>query len=194
MTADQTNDPTAALQKLVRQIRADSMIGKKKHFNAADRKDKLNLWCGLPPIVINIVLGSLLIGLLTESLPDWTKWGGALLAVVAAALTGVQTFFNWQKQVEGHKRIASKYLFLMKDATKLLAICETGAPADFEQRLEQLNTRYQDITLDAEAFGTNDDDYKLAIEGIKNGEEEYTAQELGLLESTSPLTKPLPPT
>lgn len=114
--------------------------------------------------------------------PDWMKWAGAILAFTAAALVGIQTFFNWQKQIEGHRRIASRYLFLSKDCSQLLAVCESkGIPSDLQEQLERLSDRYKEITLDAESFGTNKSDYGRAIEGIKSGEEEYTAIELGLV-------------
>ncbi len=171
----------APLLKHVRSLRADAVIGKKKHYNAADRKDALNVWFGVPPVLINILLGSLFFGILAEAVPDWMKWAGAIFAFVAAVLVGIQTFFNWPKVVEGHRRVASKYLSLSKDCTALLALCETNhVPKNIQEHLEGLGERYKEITLDADAFGTSKSDFNKAIAGIKAGEEKYTALELGL--------------
>lgn len=173
------NDINSVLLQ-IKKIRAAAWIGKKKHYNAADWKDGLNLWFGAPAMVINVVVGSLLIGLLSETFPNEAKWWAAVAVLVAAVLTAVQTFFNFQKQAEGHRRIASRYLILANDCSSLLALLESGnTPKNIIERMDALSIRYNEITQDSDACPVSNADYKKAIAGIKDGEEHFTEIELG---------------
>jgi len=67
--------------KKVKELRVDVLYGKKKHFNAADRKQQWNIRLGLPVVLINIIVGSLLFAILSDEVPDWSKWVGAFLAL-----------------------------------------------------------------------------------------------------------------
>jgi hypothetical protein len=93
-------------------------IGKYRHFNAAARAKRLNDSLGIPVVAINIVLGSVFFVALSQDLPAIAKWGGGFLALTAALISGIATFFNFGKQFEGHRGIANKYV-------NLAAKCET---------------------------------------------------------------------
>jgi len=172
---------TATEQKLKR-IRIDCLYGKKKHFNAADRKETYHYWIGIPLTVINILTATVLFFVLTDGAKDWVKYIPLFLAFFASFLSGFQTYFNFNKQTEGHRRIANRYLALMKKAERLQGYINDKIISNEEltKQFELISSEADNINRDAEQFPTSQKDYDKAKEGVKNGEEEYTEQELKL--------------
>jgi len=172
-------EASAVAEKLKR-VRVDALYGKRKHFNAADRKRRYHLCLGVPVLAIGVLGGSTLFALLGDTVPEYAKWVGAFLALVSALLAGLQTFFNFRKAVEGHCTIATRYLGLAKRVELILAAHRDGVidtVALFEEA-EAVVTEYADITRDANVFSTRMKDYDLARKGFEQGEESYTEQEL----------------
>ncbi len=96
--------------------------------------------------------------------PAWAEWVGAFLALFAAALSGIQTFFNFQKEYEGHRQIGNQYLSVAKGCERLIAFYFDGMLelADLPPKLEVLDTKYQDVNSQAETFNVTDKDYEKA--------------------------------
>lgn len=170
-----------ATQEHIRRIRADCLFGKKKHFNAGDRKDRLANWLTIPVVIINVLIGSTLFGLLKESVPEWTKWAGAFLAFVAAVLAGLQGYFGLHKAAAGHRTVGTRYLALMKACDMKLAFITDGLLGEgvLRDEVNALATELDSINLDAQSYTTNQTDIDLARKSIAAGDEGYTAQELG---------------
>ena len=61
----QTRTMQNSTDKLKR-IKIDSLYGKKKHFNAADRHETYHYRIGIPLIIINILTGSILFYVITD--------------------------------------------------------------------------------------------------------------------------------
>lgn len=70
---------------------------------------------------------------------------------------------DYEKQAQGNTEVADMYLDIAKRTEELLG------------RIDQANK------LGAQ-FSTNNDDYQMARDGILNGEEDYTEEDLGLWE------------
>jgi hypothetical protein len=170
-----------SIDKLKR-IKVDSLYGKKKHFNAAERKENYHYLIGIPLIIINVLTGSILFYVLTDGATSWIKYVPLFLALIAALLSGFQTYLNLPQKVEGHRRIGNRYLSIMKKCDRLQGyIADKLIPTEeVINRLEKISNDADDINKEAEAFPTNENDYKLAQKGIKNGEENYTNTELNL--------------
>ena len=170
-----------ATKAQIQQLKVDALYGKKKHFNAADRKRGYRLWLNIPILVINAVLGSLLMTILEESSPDVFKWVAAILAILAAVLSAITIFLDLAKQVEGHRRVGNKYLAVAKQSQRLLAYEADGLVdnAEMVKRLEHLADSNNEANREAEAFHTNTSDFKKAQRGMQAGEEEYLVSELG---------------
>lgn len=168
--------------KRIRQIRTDAILGKKKHYNAADRKQKYQTIVGLAVIVVNVVLGSALLVLIKESIPESIKWIGAFLALGAALLSAIQSYFGFPKAVQGHRSVAGRYLEVVKLCSNAIATNAEGAPLDpqLAKKLDTLTTSMAKIDSDAHSFPTNHADFQKARNGTKDGEEEYTDSDLAL--------------
>ncbi|MFC3250948.1 hypothetical protein ACFOLF_06220 [Paenibacillus sepulcri] len=58
--------------ELVRELRVDALYGKKKHYNAAERKQKYHTYIGISSLVANILAGSILFAFFSN---EWSNWG-----------------------------------------------------------------------------------------------------------------------
>ena len=170
------------IKEKIKRIKIDSLYGKKKHFNAADRKENWHYWIGIPLIIVNILSGSILFYVLTEDAADWLKFVPLVFGLIAALLRGFQTFLNLQKKVEGHRRIGNRFLGISKKCDMLIAYIEDDviAKRNLIGSIEEIISEMEETNKDAESFPTNNSDYKHAKIGINSGEEFYTKNELRL--------------
>jgi len=177
-----TNEQIDNTKERLKRIKVDAVYGKKKHFNAADRKNKIHYWIGIPLIVLNTLTGSLFLYEITWQTKDGIKYIPLVFAVLAVLLSGFQTFLNLQKSSEGHRRVGNKYLTIMKKCDRLYAYMQDGLleKDDIVERLEQIAIDIEQVDSEAEAYITNKKDYELARKGIESGEESYTTNELDL--------------
>ena len=168
--------------KKLRRLKVDALYGKKKHFNAADRYEKIHYRIGVPLIAINILTGSVLFYVLTDGVTNWVKYVPLVLALIAALLSGFQTYLNLQKKVEGHRRVGNKYLLIMKRCDRLQGYFSdnTLLNDDLLKRFEKIALEIDYVNQEAESYPTNKSDYKLAKKGIEAGEETYTESELNV--------------
>lgn len=96
-----TNNVNGALL-LVEELRADSKIGKNKHFNASRRKITFHNLLGIPVVVINVALGTIIVSLLSSKNENsCIVIISTIMAFSAASLSAFQTFFNFHKMAEG---------------------------------------------------------------------------------------------
>ena len=166
----------------LKRIKTDALYGKKKHFNASDRVQKYHYTIGIPLVIINVITGSVLIYVLTEGTNPWVKYIPVILAFTASFLGALQTFFNFPRKVEGHRRIGNRFLAVMKRCDRLQGYITDGIidQIKFIEEIEAIAKNVESINQDAEAFPTNRKDYKDAQEGVMSGEENYTDTELEL--------------
>lgn len=166
----------------IRRAKVDCVFGKKKHFNAADRQQQCHYWLGVPLVLINIITGTTLFIVLTEDANNWVKYVPVTFAFIAAVLSGLQTYFNFSKKVEGHRRCGNDYLAAMKRCKRLEALIEDNI-VDAQQAttlFEDISQEIDRINKAAESFPTSKSDYEKAKVGIETGEENYTNKELEL--------------
>lgn len=164
----------------VDELRVDALYGKKKHFNAADRKQNYELWLGIPAITLNVIGGSLLFGMAIKDFPTVFGWIGAVLVLISTFLTTIQTFLHFQRQADGHKRIANRYLEIAKECGRMKAYIYDGlcTSEKIKEQLEILSKSYAQVNLDAESYPTNQMDYKKAQQDFVE-EESYRFDEIG---------------
>jgi len=162
-------------------IRADSIYGKKKHFNASDRKNRYNKIVGILLIILNIISGSVLLYVVTEK-DNSINLIPLILSLIAAFLSSFQTFFNFSKQVEGHRSIGNSYLSIMKKCEMLISLYNDKIieKENLATKALELLDEVNQVNKDAESFPTSGKDYKLAQRGIEGGEEAYTKNDLSL--------------
>ncbi|WP_237066098.1 SLATT domain-containing protein [Microbulbifer guangxiensis] len=146
-------------------LRWNAHLCKHSHFRASMRGRNLHVLCGVPIVVINLFLGSLFFSLINTELPDWTKWAGAALALLTALLGGIQTFFNFKRNYEGHREVGNEYLAIARECERLIALYFDGI-LDLEHlsmKIAELNTRYSEINQQAEEYIVSDRVYREAL-------------------------------
>jgi hypothetical protein len=168
--------------KNLKEIKIDAMYGKKKHFNAADRKANYHKRIGITLLIFNITTSSVLFYLIFSDTNGAIQFISAIIALGATLLGGVQTFFNFPKQVEGHRRVANTYLALMKECVRLEGYFKDKLSSgdNMIDKIERIAKLINETNCEAESFPTNDADYRKAQKGFEQGEESYKESELSL--------------
>tara|TARA_R110001592_G_scaffold238577_1_gene498352 strand:+ start:197 stop:736 length:540 start_codon:yes stop_codon:yes gene_type:complete len=160
-----TDRSTDGAIKLIDELRTDAKLGKSKHFNASRRKIGLHNWVGIPVILINVFIGTVIVALLSDG--DGNKNLAILstiLAFTAASLSAMQTFFNFHKAAEGHSSVGNRYLKISRNCKKLLRKHQDipFSPEGLWHEAETIQNEYLEINIEAEAFPTSDKDLKSA--------------------------------
>lgn len=148
------------LEELLR----SSEIGMYRHYWAARRCRRFQRLVSISQIVINVLLGSVFLYAITEELPSFAKWIGATLALVVAAVGGLEYHLGLATSFEKHHRIANDYRAIARNA-ELLRAEYNDQLIDLSHvaaRLTELHQQYDSITHDAEAFITRQSDYRKA--------------------------------
>jgi hypothetical protein len=92
-----------------------------------------------------------------------------LFAFGAAALSAVQTFFNFHKSSEGHRAIGNRYVHISRQC-KYLQQKNRDIPFSSEEywkEYEKLYNEYHQINTEAEAFPTSSSDLNKAKKAVE---------------------------
>lgn len=164
MVSQPQGNSRSSVLTLVERLRENAQLGKHGHFYASLRRRNLHVSCGVPVVVINLLLGSVFFALLQAELPDWGKWLAALLALVAAALGGIQTFFDFKKTCAAHREVGNDYLQLARECERLLALHADGLLSleALASELPRLNAEYADINERAQDYIVSAREYEQA--------------------------------
>lgn len=148
-------------------LRWNAHLGKHKHFEAGNRGRRHHVAFGTPVVLINIALGSVLFAFLGEDgvFPQWGKWGGAALTLLAAGLGAVQTFFNFEKQYMEHRAVANEYLGIARECERILALHFDGLLSlqQLSENIERINIEYAKVNSRSEGLTVSAEDYKAAL-------------------------------
>ncbi|MDP3558336.1 MAG: SLATT domain-containing protein [Bacteroidota bacterium] len=155
----------------IQELHCDSKIGKDRHFIAADKKGTYGKKIGLTVVIINVLIGSMLINLIKEE--ELKKIILSVFSLLAASLAAIQTFFNYAKDVENHRKIGNLYLEIARDADNLLSrfkdnyIDKENCQKDYDKLL----MRYKLINKEEEVCPNSKRDYKRAYAKNKKNKE-----------------------
>ena len=175
----QDSEPTTITH--IKKIRVDALYGKRKHFNASERKGNYNRWFGLALILASVLTGSTFFALVSKHAPEGAEWFGAVVSAFSLALAAMQTYFQFGGQSTLHARVANEYRMIAKEATLSLAkyrdnlmnLDEMGAKVD------ELTALYNQVCASEQDCPTSSGDYKKAKKNIES-EENYSQAELEL--------------
>jgi hypothetical protein len=162
---DDRDEILEAMKKMLR----DSQVVRSGHFIAKQRQERKSQIIGVCVVVLNILIGSGLIetafGQRTSAIALTIK----LLAFLAAALAGIQAFFNFQKVVECHTKSGGVYGSINHRLNLIIA--------EYQEKPENRNaliTNFKTISDeflkandDAEACVPTDADFDKARAGIR---------------------------
>lgn len=158
-------------------FRIDCIYGKKKHYNARDRYSSYHINLGIAIVILSAIMGTSVYYLLSKSELLSAQIIVGIFILLNAILVALQTYLNFEKRALRHKVTADKYLWLMKEAQRLLAYYRDGNKTIEEVR-EELEKLYQEVEdIHKDEPDTSQGDYQKAREGVKNGEELYSERE-----------------
>jgi hypothetical protein len=152
-------------ENLVDELIRNSSISRYRHFYEATRHSSFNSWIGVPVVVINIALGSTFFALIDRDVPEIAKLSAAGLALIAALLSGIQTFFNFSKMFEGHRKLGNRYLEIVRELEKISAYRRDNviSSEDFHERFDSLHKRYLELNEDSSDYSTSQSAMKVAF-------------------------------
>jgi hypothetical protein len=164
-------------------LKINSLLEKKKHYNAADRKECYNICLSISIIILNLILGSYFLGLMVSSTYLPLIWISALLALIAVILASIQLYCNFGEKVELHRNIGNDYNDIVKRTSLELSKFLDGFIdiSTFYENFENLMDEYKRLNEKAIKCPTNNSDYKKACQGIENEEEDYSEKEKKLM-------------
>lgn len=170
--------------KQLRQFKTDAIYEKKKHYNAADRKRRYYKCLSVAQIILNAISGTTL---LTVVFGDGNKAAEILaliFTIAATILASMQKMGDFENQAQGNAKVADMYLRISKKISLTLNFIKDGALTRQEiiEKAEEIRGELSQANEMGSQFPTNQEDYNKAQEGIKNGEENYTDNELELWE------------
>lgn len=168
-------------EKTIKQIKVDAIYGKKKHFNASNRKKKYHYRIGIAIIVISVFEGSALCKILSTKDENFIIFL-SILSFILAFLGAIQTFFKFNTEAQGHEKVANQYLSLSKKCKKINGFIEDNL-IDKNQVINYVNEiemEINKINSIASKYSTNKNDYEYSRQGVKNGEETYLDEELNI--------------
>lgn len=170
--------------KQLRHMRTDAVLGKKKHYNAADRKRNYYKITSISQIVINAITGASLIPVVFGQGNKLAEISALILTIIATIMASVQKSQDFEKQAQGNSKVADMYLEIAKLINLTLCMIADGVLSDeaISTRAEELLKNIDSVNKLGSQFTTNDKDFQKAREGIKNGEENYTEEDLGIWE------------
>jgi hypothetical protein len=140
-------DKAENIYKEMQALCEDSRVTKRAHFIAAQEKKYIYRILGILIVIFNVLIGSTLIDLIA---PTKSAIIIRIIAVTAAALAGLQTLFNFQKDVESHLNAGIIYRNINLRAKVLMAEYKDNSRSindiinDFKTLIEQYLQRNTD--------------------------------------------------
>ena len=170
--------------KQLKQFKTDAICEKKKHYNAAARKRRCYKWLSVTQIVLNAITGTALFTVVFGNSSKVAEILALIFTIAATILASVQKIGDFENQAQGNAKVADMYLGISKKINLILNFIKDGALTNQEivEKAEEIRSEISQANEMGSQFPTNQKDYNKAQEGIKNGEENYTEEELELWE------------
>lgn len=167
------NPPPAAVDDddiylAMRKLMQDSQIVRSAHFIAAERKNRRATFFGVIVILINLLITS---GLIEIAFKDQPRIQAAvkILSFLAAAFAAVQTFMNYQKEIECHRKSGGVYASIYHRIRLVMAEYQEQPPnrPALIISFKALSEEYLKANDDATACVPTDRDYEKSRGRIK---------------------------
>lgn len=159
------------------EFKIDCMYGKKKHYNARDRFAGYHRKIGASIVVLTAIMGTSVYCSLFKNEILLAQIIVGVFILLNAVLVELQTYLNFEKLALRHKVAADRYLWLMKEAKRLIAYYQDGnkTKEDIQRELERLCQEVKEIQKDEPE--TSPGDFQKARDGVTNDEELYSEKE-----------------
>jgi len=116
------------------------------HYIQAEGNKNRRIWLGVPALVLNIVVGSVLVANLGAVISDDVKWATAILSLIVSLLVAVQTFFKFDDEERNHRQLGNDFNRISRCLARVKArwldktISDTQFNLDFESAMKEYET------------------------------------------------------
>jgi hypothetical protein len=167
------NDEVVSLQVKIAaelsRIEEDTVHSSKSHFNCADRWERINLWIGIPAVVLSAVTGYV-------ATQGYAEIAAAIAAIVAV-LAALQTFLKPSDRSVRNKSAGNQLQAVNNEAriVRTILIGKDGDEGSMREKCRELSDRQNLINSLAPPFSGRD--FKKAKAGILKGEATHRVDE-----------------
>ncbi|MFN2111254.1 MAG: SLATT domain-containing protein [Anaerolineae bacterium] len=119
----------------------------KDSYALAIKHNRYHYWIGISAVLIGACVG---VALLIEGVDLGLQASAGWLAILAAGLSAIQTFFNPGRRAEKHLSIVSRLVHVRRDI-ELFERLPPGRKAEREQRIREINESLSTINEDSPA-------------------------------------------
>jgi hypothetical protein len=172
------NEENVVFENYLKKIRTDCTLEKKKHFNAADRKERTFRRINLAVIGLSVLSATAIIAEINFNSEVIPKIIEGCFSAITIALAFYLMMRNDQMHTEKHKLIANEFIDLANKCDYELARIKTCSDPD--AKIKEFQASYKGLIDKAILLNTTKSDYEKARKGIESGEESYTKKDLAI--------------
>jgi hypothetical protein len=120
------------------------------HYRSASRLERLNLWLGIPVIVLNTMIGGGIFAIMEEQLDIQAvlKIVIAIFSITAAILAALQTFLRPVERAERYRQFAFQFGVMQREIERYQSF---GLPSGQEPAafFEAMDKRWNELAKDS---------------------------------------------
>jgi hypothetical protein len=168
----QDRNQSTAIVDEARKLAVDVLYSEKGHFAASSWWRFVNYALGIPSVLLGVFAGASILQ------QEGSELLAALAALLASALTALNTFLDPSQRASQHQQTGTAYGRLRRIIRQFVQIegLATESVSELREQLNDLTESVSDIQKDALPISKRA--YTKATKSIKAGSSEYTPQEL----------------
>jgi len=116
------------------------------HHMAAERASRKNIWIGVPVVIFSSIVATSIFGSISEAPPS-TTWQiiTGFVALTAAVLSALQTFFRFAEQSQMHLAAATNFLAMRRKLDVFLVRHSDSDESSHEKALQELEPMLEEL-------------------------------------------------
>jgi hypothetical protein len=116
------------------------------HYIQAEGNKSRRTQLGVPALILNVLIGSVLVADLGKVIPDPVKWITAVVALIVSLLVALQTFFKFDEEERKHRQLGNDFNRVSRALAKIKAswldtmITQNQFVAEFAKIMQEYET------------------------------------------------------
>jgi hypothetical protein len=120
------------------------------HYESAKLLQKRNLYFGVPVVALSTLVGTSVFASLGKAQDTSITVVVGMLSVLAAILSGLQTFLRFSERAEHHRSVAAKYGSLRRELEQIIA-SKRDEQSDMTKTIDALRLKMDQLAAEAPA-------------------------------------------
>jgi len=135
--------------ELLRRWHRRLRVSQTAHYEAAKPLSRANYILGVPVALLSALVGTSVFATLEASPDTRVKIAIGAASLLAATLSGLQTFLRFDERAEKHRTVAARCGKLVRQIEQIIATSSSSSSEVSEEILTSLREAYDKITEDA---------------------------------------------